>query len=152
MRYILAVLLLTIATLVIAIGQTERKAANSNDRTLPDVQTSQTQSRGVTVIQLSYYAKPGKADEVFSQRQHASDVLEKLGLPRGRVMRRMGGSDEDPDVMWECEFPDGAALDHFLKVALASSEFEEVRKTMGALIRKGERKDWQVQETPGRRR
>jgi hypothetical protein len=53
--------------------------------------------------------------------------------------------------MWECEFPNGAALDHFLKVALASSEFEEVRKTMGTLIRKGERKDWEVRESTGER-
>src|SRR5215470_4488199 len=99
---------------------------------------------GVVVIQVSYYAKPGKADEVFTHRQHVSDLLEKLGLPRGRVMRRAGSSSDQPDVMWECEYPSAAALDEALKSAQASSEFEEARKHMGTLILKGERRDWEV--------
>lgn len=97
-------------------------------------------------MQVFYYAKPGKADEVLSHRQHVSDVLEKLGLPRGRVMRRLGGSDEEPDVMWECEFPNVAARDQFLKVAAASSKFLEARKYMTTLVSKAERSDWEVQE------
>jgi hypothetical protein len=150
MRRILAILISIMAALVIVIEQTESNKASSNDNT--QLAQSQNQPGGVTVIQVAYYANPGKANEVLSRRQHASDVLEKLGLPRGRVMRRVGASDEEPDVMWECEFPNGAALDHFLKVALASAEFERVRKDMGALIRKGERRVWEVQESPGKGR
>lgn len=148
MRRILVIFILTIAAPVIAIQQTESNNASSNDNTQLEIKQSQNQPSGVTVIQVSYYAKPGKADEALSHRQHASDVLEKLGLPRGRVMRRVGGSDEQPDVMWECEFPNVAALDHFLKVANASSEFEEVRKHMATLIRNADRRDWEVQESP----
>jgi hypothetical protein len=145
MRRVLVIFILIIAALVIVIEQTERNKASSNGYT--QLAQAQNQPSGLTVIQVAYYAKPGKADEVLSQRQHASDILEKLGLPRGRVMRRAGGSDEEPDVLWESEFPNAAALDQFLKVALASSEFEEVRKYMSTLIRKGERRVWEVQES-----
>lgn len=99
---------------------------------------------GVAVIQVSYYARPGKAEEVLSHRQHVSDLLEKLGLPRGRVLRRAGGSPDQPDVMWECEYPSAAALEQALKSAQGNSEFEEARKYMGTLILKGERRDWEV--------
>jgi hypothetical protein len=145
-RRILVGFILIIAAQFVAIGQTGSNKASSNastQRALP-----QDQQGGITVMQVAYYAKPGKADEVLSHRQHVSDVLEKLGLPRGRAMRRVGGSDEEPDILWECEFPNAAALDHFLKAALANSEFQEGFKYMGALIRKGERRVWQVQESP----
>jgi hypothetical protein len=105
---------------------------------------------GVVVIQVSYYAKPGKADEVFAHRQHVSDLLERLGLPGGRVLRRAGSSSDQPDVMWECEYSSAAALDQALKSAQGNPEFEEARKYMGTLILKGERRDWEVPGAQGR--
>jgi hypothetical protein len=152
MRRILLIFVLIIAAVGIAIGQTKSNNARPSDNAQREIQQSQNQPSGVTVIQAAYYAKPGKADEVLSHRQHACDVLDKLGLPRGRVMRRVGGSDAQPGVMWECEFPNAAALDRFLKAAAASSEFEEVRKYMATLIRNAERRDWEVQESPRQRR
>jgi hypothetical protein len=151
MRRILMIFVLMIAALVIAIEQAESNGVSSESNTQGEVRQSQNQPDGVVVIQVSYYAKPGKAGEVLSHRQHASDVLEKVGLARGRVMRRVGGSEELPDVMWECEFPNTAARDQFLKVATASLEFEDVRKHMATLIRSAERRDWEVQESPGQR-
>jgi hypothetical protein len=148
MGRILVPFIFTIAALVIATENTESHSASSNDGRPLEPTQSKTQPSGVTVIQVSYYAKPGKAGEVLSHRQHASDVLAKLGLPRGRVMRRAGGSGEQPDVLWECEFPNAAALEQFLKAASASSEFDAVRKYMATLIRNAERRDWEVQETP----
>jgi hypothetical protein len=147
MRRSLMISILIIAAPVIAVAQTESKnAGGPADKTPAETRQSQNQSSGANVIQSFYYAKPGKADEVLSHRQHASDVLEKIGLPRGRIMRRVGGSDEQPDVLWECEFPNAAALDQFLKTAAANPEFEEVRKHMATLIRNAERRDWEVQE------
>jgi len=135
-----------IAAVVISIGQTQSKDASSDDHTQPGIKETQKQPGRVTVLQVFYYAKQGKADEVFSHRQHVSDLLEKLGLPRGRVMRRVGGSDDQPDVLWECEFPNVAARDHFLEVAGASLEFVEARKYMTTLVSKAERIDLEVQE------
>jgi len=48
------------------------------------------------VEQTSYFALPGKVEDVYRVRLHASDVLEKLGLPRGRVLRRQGNSERLP--------------------------------------------------------
>jgi hypothetical protein len=137
--------ILIIAAPVIAVAQTESRNAAPADKTQPQTKPSQNQSNEAIVIQSFNYAKPGKADEVLSHRQHASDVLEKIGLPRGRVMRRVGGSDDRPDVLWECEFPNTAALDQFLKTAAANPAFEQVRKHMATLIRNAERRDWEVQ-------
>jgi len=111
--------------------------------------TAQSDSKlgGPTVIQVAYYAQPGKANDVFAQRQRASDVLEKLGLPRGRILRRSSGSAKDPDVMWECEYPNAVALDGALKAATSNAEFEDVRKQMEPLIRKGEKRVWEAQPT-----
>jgi hypothetical protein len=51
------------------------------------------------VEQASYFALPGKAEDVYRVRLHASDVLEKLGLPRGHVPRRQGNSDTTPATL-----------------------------------------------------
>jgi hypothetical protein len=67
------------------------------------------------VVQLSYYAVPGKEQEVLSVRLSACDVLEKNGVTRGRVLTRGESSREtknadNPDVVWEGEFPDEATI------------------------------------------
>ncbi len=49
------------------------------------------------VEQTSYSALPGKAEDVYCVRLHASDVLEKLALARGNVLRRQGNSETLPD-------------------------------------------------------
>jgi hypothetical protein len=86
------------------------------------------------VAQTSYFALPGKAEDVYRVRLHASDVLEKLGLPRGHVLRRQGNSDTLPDVMWLMEYPDEAGHQRSLKVRLESPEFKAVRDEMKTLI------------------
>ena len=51
-----------------------------------------------TIVEQTWYvALPGKAQEVYRLRLHACDVLEKLGLPRGHVLRRQGNSETLPD-------------------------------------------------------
>jgi hypothetical protein len=83
------------------------------------------------VEQTSYFALPGKAEDVYRVRLHASDVLEKLGLPRGHVLRRQGNSETLPDVM---EYPDEAGHQRSLKIRLESPEFRAVRDEMKTLI------------------
>jgi hypothetical protein len=97
-----------------------------------------------TIIeQDEYFALPGKAEEVYQWRIHACDVLEKLGLPRGHVLRRLGNSDTLPDVMWQIDFPDEATRQRNLKIRLESSEFTAVRDHMKTLIRHAEVGLWQ---------
>src|SRR5271170_16851 len=49
------------------------------------------------VVQNFYYALPGKADEVYRWRMHASEVRRRLGLAVGRVLRRTPASGADAD-------------------------------------------------------
>jgi hypothetical protein len=98
---------------------------------------------GAIIEQTGYFALPGKAEEVYQWRIRACDVLEKLGLPRGHVLRRQGNSDTLPDVLWQMEYPDEAAHQRNLKIRLDSAEFTEVRNHMTTLIRHGELSIWQ---------
>jgi hypothetical protein len=93
------------------------------------------------IVQNFYYALPGKADEVYRWRLHASEVRARLGLAVGRVLRRTpasGGEVEDaelPDVVWECEYPDAKARAADVARLDASREFEPVEAHMQTLIR-----------------
>ena len=90
------------------------------------------------VVQNRYYAKPGKAEEVYQWRLHASEVRVKLGLHRGEVYRGAGGS--EPDAVWQLELsPEemAAELSHGEKV---SAQFDPVADHMGTLLRHFERR------------
>jgi hypothetical protein len=72
------------------------------------------------IVQNYYYAQPGKSEDLYQGLLDASDVREKLGFTRGRLLRRIAmsgdafgtptvdksGPEDLPDVVWECEFPD----------------------------------------------
>jgi hypothetical protein len=93
------------------------------------------------VVQNFYYALPGKADEVYRWRLHASEVRARLGLAVGRVLRRTPalGADtegaEMPDVIWECEYPNAEARAADVARLGASREFDTVEAHMETLIR-----------------
>jgi hypothetical protein len=106
-----------------------------------NTQTAQVKKR--IVEQTQYWALPGQSEEVFLWRVHACNVGEKLGLPRGRVLRRQGISEELPDVMWEVEYPDADVRDRDLK-SRDDSEFQNVRQHMDTLTRRFERSFWEV--------
>ena len=93
------------------------------------------------IVQNNYWALPGKAEEVFQWRIHASDVRERLGLPRGQVLRRQGNSETLPDVIWQMEYQDEAERLADIKVADVP-EFQEVQKHMSTLTRRFERIVW----------
>jgi hypothetical protein len=106
---------------------------------------------GAVVVQNYYYAKPGKADEVYRWRLHASDVRAKLGFARGRVLRRINtgnqtsAAQELPDVIWECEYPTIKDRERDASALSASPEFQAVQKHMGTLVRRFERGAYRVQ-------
>ena len=86
-----------------------------------------------------YYAQPGNEAAVLRQRLYASDVREKLAIPRGRVMRRTAGAATLPDVVWELQFAEIAGHHADMAVRAASPEFEAVRAGMRKLCRRFER-------------
>ena len=93
------------------------------------------------VVQNFYYALPGKADEVYAWRIHASDVRVRLGLSRGRILRRMhedrsiGSASDTPDVIWECEYASIEARAADVARLNESRDFAAVERHMDTLIR-----------------
>jgi hypothetical protein len=95
---------------------------------------------GPVVVQNFYYALPGKADEVYRWRLHASEVRARLGLAVGRVLRRSATPGEEadgelPDVVWECEYADAKARAADVARLEASHAFDAVEDHMQTLIR-----------------
>ena len=95
----------------------------------------QTAQGTTTIVQMSYYAQPGKEREVLSTRLSGCDVLEKHGITRGRVLTRGEGSRgtknaRDPDVVWEGEFPDAASLQRYEEIAGKHPDFMAVVQKM----------------------
>jgi hypothetical protein len=73
------------------------------------------QETNTIVVQNYYYPKPGKQEEVYQWRLHASEVRAKLGLPKGRVLKKITG-DVLYAVAWECEYPSLEARESDVKV------------------------------------
>ncbi len=86
-----------------------------------------------------YYARPGNEYAVLQQRIQASDVRQRLDLPRGRIISKIKGSLHWPDVAWHLDFPDMKAQDADMKVRADSPEFEAIRIGMRQLYRRFER-------------
>jgi hypothetical protein len=109
----------------------------------------QTASGTTTIVQMSYYAKPGKEQEVLSIRLSACDVLEKNGVTRGRVLTRGDSSREtkntdNPDVVWEGEFPDLESLKRYEGIADKHPDFIAARQKMNTVTRITERRYYQL--------
>lgn len=95
------------------------------------------------VVQNLYYPKSGKEEQVFQWRLHASEVRVKLGLPAGRVFRKISG-DATYYVVWECDYPSPAAREADVRKIDQSPEFTKVQEHMGTLIQKFKRNIWEV--------
>lgn len=144
---------LVIATVMFPLGLRARGNAQRVGAQ-PTVERSDHRQPGAIVVQNYYYAKAGKADEVYRWRLHASDVRAKLGFPRGRVLHRIGAdlqavaSEDLPDVIWECEYASAEARERDSRAVGANSEFQEVQKHMGTLTRRFARGRYEVEEPP----
>jgi dienelactone hydrolase len=93
----------------------------------------------VVVERTHYYAKAGRAAEVLATRRRASAVRVALGLPHGRILVKVDGAGDGPDVTWECAFSDATAHARDLQARDQSPEFAEVRAHMTTLIDRFER-------------
>src|ERR1700687_340305 len=88
-------------------------------------QPQQTPEFRPIVVQMSYYAKPGKEAEVLEWRVHACEVLQKLGTLHGRVFRyvqgpRASSNTDHADVIWEGEFTEQESFDRYERIASTS--------------------------------
>jgi hypothetical protein len=90
------------------------------------------------VFQNRYYAKPGKEEEVYQWRLHASDVRVQLGLRRGEVYRGAGG--DQPDAVWQLELSPEDAIAELERGKVVSAQFDPVAEHMSTLLRHFERR------------
>jgi len=95
------------------------------------------------VVQNAYYPKAGKEKEVYEWRLHASDVREKLGLPKGRVLRRISEG-SGSYVIWQCEYSSMEERQRDVEKLDQSEEFKKVQEHMSTLLDKFERTVWEV--------
>jgi hypothetical protein len=87
-----------------------------------------------------YYARDESTRElVLATRLRASDVREAIGIPRGRIFRRLDADGDVPDVMWDCPFADTPGHERDMDARAASPQFEAVRAQMRTLTRRFER-------------
>jgi hypothetical protein len=93
--------------------------------------------RNMIIEITSYYARDGQADAVLDQRRQATALRTRLGLPPGRIFRKLEGA--GPDLRWECVFATRDDYDRDMAVRVASSEFAATRQAMHALLERFER-------------
>jgi hypothetical protein len=85
----------------------------------------------------NYYALPGQLADVLVQRQFASAIRTRLGLPAGQIFTKLEG--EGPDVRWECVFDTREAYEADMDARAACDEFAVARRSMHLLLKKFER-------------
>ena len=137
--------LLASVQIILSCGSTCLIRADMPDR---DAQAAIGGQRPI-VVQNYYYARPGKAEETYQWRLHASEVRVRLGLPRGRILRRVLVGDsipspDLPDVIWECEYSSVEARNADIARLDRSPEFADVERHMDTLIRNFRRAIFEV--------
>lgn len=85
----------------------------------------------------NYYARPGMEGQVLAQRRRATTIRVALGLPPGRIFKRLEG--EGPDVRWECAFATRDDYERDRAARAASAEFEAAKTAMHGLVARFER-------------
>lgn len=95
------------------------------------------------VVQNYYYPKDGLENDVYEWRLRASAVREKLGLPKGRVLKKISGVD-GPYVIWECEYPSTEVREKDVAILDKSEEFKKVEEHMSTLLDKFSRSIWEI--------
>jgi hypothetical protein len=97
------------------------------------------------VERTQYFAKPGLAAEVLNLRRKACAERLSIGLLAGEIfVKHPGGGGSEPDVAWQCTFPDAAAREADLAARAASSAFESVRVEMRKLYARFERQVFSI--------
>ncbi len=85
-----------------------------------------------TIVQLRYWAKPGKADEVAALALRAADVRVKLGSPRGILLR--GNTEGVPDIVYQVELSELQTATGAQITVRGSPELESLWKQIVPLL------------------
>jgi dienelactone hydrolase len=100
------------------------------------------------IIERTHYFAKNSKEEVLAIRRRASAIRVAAGLRAGRIFIGTEKGEDQPDVIWECRFPDKAAHDADLAARAESVEFTAIRKVMTAAIRNFSRQVFEDDTAP----
>lgn len=100
------------------------------------------------IVERTHYFARDNRDAVLAIRRRASAIRIVLGLPAGRILVGTGGGGGQPDVIWECSFPDRAAHQADLDARAASPDFTAIRGEMNSATRDFSRQVFQPDDEP----
>jgi hypothetical protein len=97
------------------------------------------------VSRLTFATLPGKTHEVEEKLKRLRDLVGKAGGRRPRVLRSHFASLGAPDLVFEEEVPDLAALEREIGDVTAKEEFQRLsREIAGLLVHSSKRELYQV--------
>jgi len=100
------------------------------------------------IVERTHYFARDNREAVLAIRRRASAIRVALGLPAGRILVGLGSGDSQPDVIWECSFPDNVAHQADLDARAASPEFSAIRGEMNAATRDFSRQVFEPDDEP----
>ncbi len=100
------------------------------------------------VSRLTFHTLPGKTEIAQEKLTTLLDWVEKAGGLRPRVMRTHYGSLGAPDLIFEQEVEDPAALESQIKKVTENQEFQHWAKQMSALLEQSSKRELYQIATP----
>ena len=97
------------------------------------------------IVQNYYFPKDGNENKVLELRKQASALRHRLSLPRGRILKRVGG-DGGSFIIWECEYSSKESRDQDIEVLGNSEEFKSIQNRMDSLIIRFERSIFTIED------
>ena len=88
----------------------------------------------VYLSRFSFHAVPGKTGEVEEQLQELAEMVAKAGGKHPRILHAHFASSGAPDVIFEQEAPDLAALENQIKKLTDNGDFQIWTKKMSSLL------------------
>ena len=116
------------------------------------------------IVQNSYYAEPGKAEDLYRGLVATNELRGKLGLHQARLLRRTeragdafatpadhreegAGAEELPDVVGQFEYVDAATREREFKTLLADPDYQTIHERFMPFTRRLQRATYESAAT-----
>jgi hypothetical protein len=93
------------------------------------------------VSRLTFHTLPGKTEEMEQRLMMLLEWVQQAGGARPRVMRSHYGSLGAPDLVFEQEVSDPAALEAQIKKVTANKEFQRWAKETSGLLEQSSKRE-----------
>lgn len=93
------------------------------------------------VSRLAFYTKPGKTGQVEAQLQKLCEIVARSGAEKPRVLHTHLASEDAPDLVFEQEVEDLAALEEQIRSVTENPEFQSWSKRISELLLKSPKRE-----------